>query len=363
MIPAWLMSSQPPLRAWLGLLTRIVVGVFITAAIVTLMNLPEEPAAWAVVAVVVVIGFTSGASSVAAINRLQGSIVGCLTGGISQMLLGGWLWLPITAAIAVGLSITFCRLLRIGAGFRLGGALAGFFVFVPGNEEWLTVWWRLVATAIGVAVGIAIMLIVPSRSDEKVRTGISSGLADCLLIVDSAFNRWQGQPDPQGLDAARSRVKAGTTAIATAIGERSRERAGAWEPDVYSNLVSDLNDAMITARRIDRVSQFRDSDEMYKYIGDPLKEQLQACNEVGQLIVQLLGEGKINDRHHLGQLSANLAGVPQNIKDAIENLRAQHRTPNANAEELQRLFGIALLLEHWSDSMQAMANDLAATEK
>ena len=65
MVPAWLVSSQPPLRLWLGLLARMVIGAFIAAAVVTLLKFPDDPAAWSVVAVVVVIGFNAGASTVA----------------------------------------------------------------------------------------------------------------------------------------------------------------------------------------------------------------------------------------------------------------------------------------------------------
>ena len=55
--------------------------------------------------------------------------------------------------------------------------------------------------------------------------------------------------------------------------------------------------------------------------------------------------------------------VVAHIRDALEDLRAQHRTPTADAEELQRLFGIALLLEHWSDSMQSLATNLSTAQK
>lgn len=363
MFPAWLMSAQPPLRPWLGMFWRIVVGVFITASIVILLNLPDEPAAWSVIACVVVIGFSAGASSVAAVNRLQGSIVGCLTGGIVQMLLADWLWLPIVAATAVGLSLIFCRLLRIGAGFRLGGALAGFFVFVPGSEEWATVGWRLLATAIGIGVGVGIMLLVPVRSDEKVRKGLASTLADCILIVQSALARWCGESDPAELAAARQRVKAGTASVATAISERAFERAGAWEADTYTVLVSDLNDAMVTALRIDRVSQFREQDQMYQFVREPFRAALDECNEVARLMVRVLETGEHDDRDKLLKDAEALAHVPLKIKNSIDEIRAEHKIDPATAEELQRLYGISLLIEHWADSVRQLADDLAASQK
>jgi hypothetical protein len=41
-------------------------------------------------------------------------------------------------------------------------------------------------------------------------------------------------------------------------------------------------------------------------------------------------------------------------------LRKANVTPNATAEELQRLFAIALILGHWSESVRSLATDLAA---
>jgi uncharacterized membrane protein YccC len=108
------------------------VGALITAAVVTVLALPSEPAAWSVVALVVVLGTTMGQSVTSAVNRMAGSVVGCLTGAIVQVTMP-WLWLPLRVVIAVLACMLFCRLLRLTAGQRLGMALAGFFVFVPGD--------------------------------------------------------------------------------------------------------------------------------------------------------------------------------------------------------------------------------------
>lgn len=338
---------------------RLVLGAFVTAAIVTVLQFPDDPAAWSVVAVVVVVGYTAGASLSAGVNRMQGSIVGCLTGGITQMLLGGRIWLPIVAAIAVGLSVTFCRLLRIGTGFRLGGALAGFFIFVPGDQEWATIGWRLAATLIGISIALIIMLVWPARADTKVRTGIAEPLRDCVIVIDAAISRWFGQkPDEEPVDA-RKRLVAGTASVSAALAERNNERTGAWEPSIYSVLVSDLNDAMVTARRIDKVAQHRDDDSMFLTVSDPFVRELQQCRVVAESIASTLEEGRQVDKKQLLASAEGLESTPERIKQALDDLRSQHITGQASAEELQRLFGIALLLEHWSDAVARMASDLA----
>ncbi|MFO1540550.1 MAG: FUSC family protein, partial [Chloroflexota bacterium] len=124
-------APQPPRQAWLRTLIRFVTGAFLTAALVTLLGMPREPAGWAVVACIVVLGETTGQSVAGSLNRLHGSIVGVLAGALVTALLPD-LWLPARVALAVLLSLAACRLLRVGAGQRLGLALAGFFVFIPG---------------------------------------------------------------------------------------------------------------------------------------------------------------------------------------------------------------------------------------
>lgn len=361
MVPTWLVSAQVPRQQWLGLLARMVGGAFLAAAIVTLLNFPNDPAGWAVVAVVVVIGFNAGASTVAGINRMQGSIVGCLTGGVTQMVLGGRIWLPFVAAIAVGLSVTFCRLLRIGAGFRLGGALAGFFIFVPGDEEWATVGWRLAATVLGIGIGMLIMLVWPARADKSVREGIAGPLRDCVLVIDASLARWLGQAEADGVDQSVSRLAAGTASVKTALVDRSHERSGAWAPVAYSRMITDLNDAMVTALRLHRVAEHQAGDSLYAGLGDPFATAVDQCRALALQIADALESGAKVDRDALVAAAEGLAHTPVQIQTALEEMRARHVTGAASAEELQRLFAIALLLGHWSESVQSLAHDLATT--
>lgn len=361
MIPTWLISSQPPLKQWLALLARMVVGAFVAAAIVTLLNFPNDPAAWSVVAVVVVIGYNAGASTVAGINRMQGSIVGCLTGGITQMLLGGRLWLPFVAAIAVGLSVWFCRLLRVGAGFRLGGALAGFFIFVPGDEEWATVGWRLAATVLGIGVGMLVMLLWPARADRSVRLGIAEPIRDCVEVVDGSIARWLGESEPADLAATVKRLQTGTSSVAAALTERAHERAGAWQPSTYSTMITDLNDAMLTARRLHKVAAHETSDSLHTNLKDPFGVAVTQCRVLALQVADVLDSGVGVDRSALLDAAERVTMTPIEIQSALEQMRAEHLTRGATAEELQRLFAIALLLGHWSESVSALARDLATT--
>ena len=138
-------TAPGPWGPWLRTLVRLVVGAAVVTLVVEALGFPDEPAAWAVVAVVVVVGDTTGQTVAASWNRTEGSVVGCLSGAVVQVALP-MVPLALRVVLAMALCLVACRLLRIGAGWRLGVALAGFFVFVPGAQEGQTVGWRLGAT-------------------------------------------------------------------------------------------------------------------------------------------------------------------------------------------------------------------------
>lgn len=326
----------------------------------TLLRFPTEPAAWSCISVVVVLSYSAGASLVSGINRFQGSIVGVLSGAVCVVLLAQWVWLPVVAALAVGLSLTVCRLARIGTGFRLGGALAAFFVFVPGNEVWQTAFWRLAATFVGISVALLIVLVVwPARADPAVRKGIAAPIRDSVVVIDAAVAVWSGSPAPEGADVARSNLKKGTNAIATAMAERAHERTGTWEPATYTVLFRALDDAMRCAERLDKVARHDDGDVLLQHTVGPIAAEVAACKSVALDVADRLESGNTNDRDALLAHAQRLKATPDNISAGIERLRREHLTPQAGAEELQRMFAVGLLIEHWAEAVTNLATALA----
>ena len=116
---------------------------------------------------------------------------------------------------------------------------------------------------------------------------------------------------------------------------------------------------MVAARRVDRVAQHEPGDALYTGVSDPFSASVEACRLVADEVATVLESGQRVDRKALLESADGLGSVPTAISEALEKLREAHVTPNASAEELQRLFGLALLLGHWSESVRAMARDLA----
>ena len=303
---------------------RYTVGVLVTAAIVVVLAMPSEPAAWSVVALVVVLGATTGQSVTAAVNRMAGSVVGCVTGAVVQVTLP-WLWLPLRVALAVLACMLICRLIRLTAGQRLGMALAGFFVFVPGDEEWQTVGWRLLATLIGIAIALIIALVLwPASARDRLLTGI----ADVLTAIEASL----------AADAARLRgddVHAApppplVAALRPFVAERRYEPSGRGpSAPQLSGVLDGLDIAVVGVRRLDDAS-----------VPGPQNLAVALAPDLMPVVNDLVAAcASLEDRLAGGSgPPISLTGVDADLSAALEHLRSTHLTPAADAAELRALF-------------------------
>jgi hypothetical protein len=286
-----------------------------------------------VVALVVVLGTTMGQSVTSAVNRMAGSVVGCVTGAVVQVAMP-WLWLPFRVAVAVVACMLICRLLRLTAGQRLGMALAGFFVFVPGDEEWQTVGWRLLATLIGITVALIITLVMwPSRARDRLSQGIAEVLADVQASLEVDRRRLHGEDVPPA-DAPPS-----VAALRPLVAERRYEPPGRGpSATALSGILDGLDLAVAGVRRLDAVST-PGPQALAPALArdlDPVFDDLNSC------CVALTQRIEGRDARRSGGTTLttvpDLAGVDGMLSAALEGLRATHLTLAADAAELRDLF-------------------------
>ncbi|GEM_PF-1053120 len=337
-------APQPPRQAWLRTLGRFVVGAFLTAAVVLLLGLPREPAAWSVVALVVVLGETTGQSVAASLSRVQGTIIGVLSGAVVQLLLGG-LWLPILVALAVLLCVVVGRLLRVGAGLRLGIALAGFFVFIPGADELSMVGWRLLSTLIGIGIALLVsVLLWPGSSRAKLNEGIAAVLADLRASVAACLVRWDPpEPGPGGATVELPPVPATLTARVTGLrallAEIRHEPHGEGpDAEAYAAVLDGIAEAVRAADRLAR-SGAPGPARLARHLRPAtasLEERAASLGDaIGAVLVGAAGAGT------LGAPIAALADADAEVAAAIEAMRTRNVTPGADAVELLALFAVA----------------------
>lgn len=349
MTPSW--------PAWGRSAARFGVGVLITASIVWVLTMPSEPAAWSVVALVVVLGATTGQSVTSAVNRMAGSVVGCVTGAIVQVTLP-WLWLPLRVVIAVLACMLVCRLIRLTAGQRLGMALAGFFVFVPGDEEWQTVGWRLLATLIGIAVALAVTLVMwPSTARDRLTEGITGVLAAVEQSLDTDQRRLRGD------DVSPAPAPPSVAALRPFVAERRYEPPGHGPGATQlSGILDGLDLAVAGVRRLDAVSA-PGPQELARAMADDLAPVFDAlasaCADLAQRIIRRTGLRHLDPAgerrgpgvgtdpgDEFGRMGKgaggglDLGGVDAALSAALEGLRSTHLTLAADATELRDLFAV-----------------------
>lgn len=330
-------APQLPWPAWIRLLARLVIAAGGVALIVWLAGFPSEPAAWSVVAVAVVVGDTTGQSLNASWNRAEGSVVGCLSGAVVALALP-MVPLPVRVMLAMGLALLACRLLRVGAGWRLGVALAGFFIFVPGAQEWQMVGWRLGSTLLGIAVGVmAVLLIAPDSATSRLASGMRDALAGIPDGVDAALARWQGAVVAPLPPAPR------VAALRPLVADR-RIEMNRHGPDA-AGASAMLDGLEVACAGLDRLRRYSDAggDDAGAGLGAVMRSDVTevaacirvACEATADAIDERVGAGE-----QAARAADALAHVDARLEGSVERLRAAGVTPAADAAELTRLFGV-----------------------
>jgi uncharacterized membrane protein YccC len=348
-------AAPQPWPEWLRLLARLAIGAGLAALIVTLAGFPLEPAAWSVVAVAVVVGDTTGQALNASWNRVQGSIVGCLSGATVAVALP---MLPVFAKVmlAVALALFACRLLRVGAGWRLGVALAGFFIFVPGAEEWETVGWRLGATILGITVGlIAVVGIAPDSAASRLSRGIRAALVQIADGVDAAVAGWAG--DAPAAAPAPPRVAALRSLVADRRIEMDR---GGPDAVAFTRVLDGLEVASAGLARLHRHAAADGGIGVHALISGDVRQVAGRIRSACEAMADSL-DGRPAAAMQVDRCAKALAAVDADLAQSIERLRAAGVTPGAGAAELVRLFGVMNALGVIAEGLASAAHPLGAT--
>lgn len=334
----WIRASrapQQPWPAWLRLLVRLVIAAGVAALVVRLLDFPLEPAAWAVVAVAVVVGDTTGQSVNASWNRIEGSIVGCLTGAVVAISLP-MVPLPLRVMIAMGVALLACRLLGVGAGWRLGVALAGFFIFVPGAEEWQMVGWRLGSTLLGIVIGLlAVLLVAPQSAASRLADGMAAAFAGVADAVDACLARWGERDAPQPVAPRVAPLRPLVVDRRVEVTRNGPDVAGT------TRILDGLEVAAAGCTRLDRYSRPGTHGDtgllrvIERDLADVATRIRRACEAGADAIAARPGA-----RDEAARAAAALEPVDADLADAVERLRAAGVTPGASAGELTRLFGV-----------------------
>lgn len=355
-------APQSPLPAWSRNLARTVVAAMIVATIVVLLGWPLDPSAWAIVAVCVTANETTGASVVAGFNRIQGSIVGCLMGGLVVTFLLPVIPLPICVGISIGTCIVICRLLRIGAGVKLGSALAGFFVLVPGDQEWEMVGWRILATVTGIVVALIIVAVMwPERAAHRARVELAEAVGVCQEVLQLAVARWTGDIQPASTATAAS-LRSGVNKVRALLGDLRHEPTGRHPtPSQMEAIIDGIDLALMSANRLDK----RTLEPGYSpVIGSFVDEKLRSLVGRVEHLAQALRSGILrgDEGKPIGDdldLALNgLGNFGHDVDQALDELREQGVTPQVASAQLVSFFSALAALTDLADGLTQAASEI-----
>jgi uncharacterized membrane protein YgaE (UPF0421/DUF939 family) len=127
---------------------------------------------WAVITAILICQSEVGASLIASRDRLLGTVVGAVSGGVA---LATWHERAWVFGIALLLTTAICNILDLQPAGRLAGVTLAVIVLIPRpGTAWHIAWSRFVEVSIGVVVALVLTAIFYPRSlrDAGVKIGV-----------------------------------------------------------------------------------------------------------------------------------------------------------------------------------------------
>jgi uncharacterized membrane protein YgaE (UPF0421/DUF939 family) len=91
-------------------------------------------------------------------QRLLGTALGAVLGGVLAVLCGHALW---AVGLAIFLTILVCQLLHFKDAAKVGGYVAGVVIVGYAAAPWRYAWDRFLETAVGIAFAILVCFVLP----------------------------------------------------------------------------------------------------------------------------------------------------------------------------------------------------------
>jgi uncharacterized membrane protein YccC len=140
-------------------------GSFIIAR---LFGLPE--AYWAVIATLVVMQSTLGATLLISIERIAATALGALSGALLATYFSGDLIIFLVALFVLGLLCAVFRMEK--SAYRYANITLAIIVLIPrANAGWVIALHRFFEVSVGIIVALALAAVWPERQPEAVKQG------------------------------------------------------------------------------------------------------------------------------------------------------------------------------------------------
>jgi uncharacterized membrane protein YccC len=320
-----------------------------------LLLLPDKThPAWAAASALIVMQSNLGGSWKASGQRLLGTAVGALTGGLFTGLLGvNVVWLG--AAVCVTLLV--CSGLGLRESLRLAGVTL-VLVMLSGQETspWAVAGQRFLDVVLGILSALLTQTIIwPSRAGAELRQELGRALAACGRFYRSAVEPClKGTCRPQDLDESRAGVRRSLLRIQVLVGDWQSEpmRQRAEDRDLAA-LGEQIREIWLHLLAADRAAAAMTRDTFYRKFQTPLGELAETTGTAFDWLAVAVTSPRLPDKSPV--LDQALAALEREYDRLWEA-----RTSSAFAtEEILRFCAFFFNLKEVTQGLRAMERAIA----
>lgn len=359
------MPSPPPegrlarIRTWLRLhrgeirvATRATVAAVLSLALAYLLALPQPY--WAVLASLLVIQATVGASLQSSMDWLVGTIGGAVYGSVVAWLLPHAT--PATAGIALVVALApLAFLAAVNGRYRIAPITAVIALIVPRGPEVGAVAFTLERTAeigLGALVAVAVSLVVlPSRAHGLMAEAMSQvlvTLADLLPRLVTATTVARVDDAAMLAEFAEIREKMGRLDAAATEARRERQIRLSEDPDPAPLVLA------VVRVRNDVIIVFRATSQPFpEPLGSRLTPRIMAITDAAAAYLRALG-GVFGTRKPPPMPEAVHAALAA-YEAEVDAIRAAGLSRGLPTDTVERLFSLGFALDQLGENLTLLA--------
>lgn len=344
-------------RAELRHALRVGTAAAVSFFLATALHLPQGY--WAVITAIVVVQTSIGGTLAASRDRLIGTGVGALVGGIAAIARPQTAW---GEGLALTLSV---GLLSVAASLRPSLKIApvtAVIMLVGGaatREGTLeAAGLRVAEIAVGSVIGVLVTLFVlPPRARDQVSAKAQGAMRDLAELQTLHAMRLRGQQTEAALTPLHARIRAALNAIETSTGEARRETrvrlSSGRAPDAIPRSLWRLRNDIVM---IGRASSHGWLPEVAARLAEPAATLLDAQAEALRDLAKALAEQAEPAKP---DLTAGFAA----FREAFGALEKEVPPGALSFELLEQIFGLAYGLEAFNRNLSDLAERLAEFAK
>jgi len=145
---------------------RVAIAVTVSFMVARLFRLPE--AYWAVIATLVVMQSTLGATLIISVERIAATALGALVGALLAIYFTGNVFAFAAAVFVIGIVCIALRMEKTA--YRYAGITLAIIVLIPrSNPAWIVALHRFFEVSVGIVVALALAAVWPEHQPESAK--------------------------------------------------------------------------------------------------------------------------------------------------------------------------------------------------